>query len=692
MAFYTSSRGIINNPQISRLLKTNGVRLLSFSPAKKADGHTLVGWGYKPTAQLARDVAQKNGTPYWALEDGFISWLSHPSLSKPYQRLSYIIDRVGIYYDASKPSGLDQLLEDPAELDDGRVSRLIEQLNTLKISKYNHKREAASHLDQSLITKPYLLLVDQTYGDASIEHSGGTERSFNNLLDWALLKLAEDPTLNCVVKIHPDVLLGQKKGYLFELLAIEQVDGGLSDRIHLLAEDYSPADLICYASEVGTVSSQLGFEALWQHKPVTCFAWPFYAGRGLTQDKCDKPLKYARKSTTLHELIDAAIIRYPTYLHPDTQEPCEVEAIVDYLQAHFQLRDMSCQLLSAPNFSLWKRSFIPEFIAQSANKITFLKRKRAEQTLIWGMKQPEVVDCWRIEDGFIRSVGLGADLRRPSSLVVDKQGIYYNGKQASDLEGLLDSYQLNEYEQVRAEKLISQLKHSDITKYNVESADDVEQIKLSAGDRAIVLVTGQFQQDLSMEFGAIDIKDNLSLLKQVRCDYPDAYIIYKEHPDVYSGVRPGRLSDAEVKQFADLYLSSTSLLSLFAITDRLCTICSLAGFEALIRGVSVSTYGLPFYGGWGLTQDNYSYPRRNKKVSVNELVYITLVLYSRYVNWETRSITAVESTISQIVCDKVLGMKLKTIWYARQWRKIRYFAQAIFKTHGFAKKDVGVGS
>lgn len=687
MEFFTSSRGIASNPQVSHLLKANKVRLLSFLSSRyfSQSKSVLIGWGYKSNTVKTRELAHQHQLPYWALEDGFISWLNHPSQSKPFQRLSYIIDKTGMYYDASKPSGLDLLLADQREVDTARIDRLREQLLKLKVSKYNHVRCAFENWpawlqDLNSNQTRFLLLVDQTFGDASIEFSGGSADSFERMLTWALDHLKQNTQLHAVIKIHPDVLLGKKTGYLFDNLTAKTLDASLAERIHLLSDDVSPADLISMASEVATVSSQLGFEALWQHKPVTCFAWPFYAGRGLTTDKCEHSLQYNRTQVSLNQLMHAALIDYPVYLHPDTQQECEVEAIVDYLQAHFLTRQMQCDKLAMPNVSLWKRSFIPEFISASASKVRFAKPKKDDVILLWGMKEPTQSECWRIEDGFIRSVGLGADLRRPSSLVVDDLGIYYNGKQASRLEALLENYELNAYEQCRGAKLLQQLRESNITKYNVESTSDVKAFITQAAGKEIVLVAGQFQQDLSMEFGAQGICDNLSLLKQVKMDYPDAYIIYKEHPDVYSGVRPGRIDENQVSKYADACVTDTSLTDLFNITHRLCTICSLSGFEALTRGIKVTTYGLPFYGGWGLTEDKCRFPRRNRLRTVSELAYITLVLYGRYVNWGTRQITTVESTIQDLVCDRPQNMRLKTTWLARQFRKIRYLSQALFKT------------
>ena len=757
MDVYTSSRGIANNPQISQLLKTNKVRLLSFlSPKYLAKSKpVLVGWGYKANTLKTRALAQKHQLPYWALEDGFISWLNHPSQSKPYQRLSYIIDKTGMYYDASKPSGLDVVLIEQTNIDNNRVERLHAQLLKLGISKYNQARCKAEHFPSWLqelkrANLSCLLLVDQTFGDASIEFSGGSEKSFERMLSWAIERLTQDKKLHVIIKTHPDVLLGKKSGYLFEALHALQLDNDLTQRIHLLSDDIAPAELITMASEVAVVSSQMGFEALWQNKMVTCFAWPFYAGRGLTVDQCESPLNYPRKSVSLNQLLHAALIEYPVYLHPDTQKECEIEDVVDYLQAHLLTREMHCDALAIPNMSLWKRSFIPEFVSASAAILRFGSPKNNDVALLWGMKDKanmigmdsrlrgsdvasgshdtsvDVADInkalagklkgdgvsgnnagnavtpsytptgvssihalkpttvtnhktWRIEDGFIRSVGLGADLRRPSSLVLDDQGIYYNGKQASRLERLLEQYDLNAYEQYRAANLLVQLRESNITKYNVESSSDVAQFVTQANGKEIVLVTGQFQQDLSMQFGAENIRDNLTLLQQVKADFPHGFVIYKEHPDVYSGVRPGRIDESQVFKYADAYVTDTSLTDLFGISQRLCTICSLAGFEALTRGIAVTTYGLPFYGGWGLTDDKCDFPRRTRMRTIEELAYIALVLYGRYVNWDTRQITTVESTINTLVCDRPQTMQLKTSWMARQSRKIGYLFQALFK-------------
>jgi len=59
---------------------------------------------------------------------------------------------------------------------------------------------------------------------------------------------------------------------------------------------------------------------------VVCWGWPFYAGRGLTEDRF--PVPYARADCSLDELVAAALILYPRYVDPVSRIPCEVEEFI----------------------------------------------------------------------------------------------------------------------------------------------------------------------------------------------------------------------------------------------------------------------------------------------------------------------------------------------------------------------------
>lgn len=67
----------------------------------------------KPSGQRAQEWASKYRVPCWRLEDGFIrSYLpGQASIG-----LSLVVDEQGIYYDATQPSALENLLVSEADL------------------------------------------------------------------------------------------------------------------------------------------------------------------------------------------------------------------------------------------------------------------------------------------------------------------------------------------------------------------------------------------------------------------------------------------------------------------------------------------------------------------------------------------------------------------------------------------------
>jgi capsular polysaccharide export protein len=75
---------------------------------------------------------------------------------------------------------------------------------------------------------------------------------------------------------------------------------------------------------------------------------------------------------------------------------------------------------------------------------------------------------------------------------------------------------------------------------------------------------------------------------------------------------------------------------------------SLAGFEALLHQKRVITYGLPFYAGWGLTQDRHAIHRRGRKLALDELVAAALILYPRYIDWHRGYLVQVESILEHL--------------------------------------------
>ena len=204
-----------------------------------------------------------------------------------------------------------------------------------------------------------------------------------------------------------------------------------------------------------------------------------------------------------------------------------------------------------------------------------------------------------VEDGFLRSVGLGAALNEPASLVFDSRGIYFDPARASDLEVLIAAAADGQGDRGRAARLRARIVEAGVTKYNV----GVQMPTSRPPDRRIVLVPGQVEDDASILRGCGDVRTNIALLERARAANADAWVIYKPHPDVEAGLRPGKVDGAVAGALADEIATGASADALLVVADEVWTLTSLMGFEALMRGKAVTCLGAPFYAGWGLTID-----------------------------------------------------------------------------------------
>ena len=625
----------------------------------------ILGWGRKPTSARARRLADRRGIPYIALEDGFLrSWGLGVS---GYQPHSLVVDCSGVYYDASRPSDLERFIQQadftPAELT--RARQAMAALRHHRLSKYNH---APDRWVPSPPDRRRVLVVDQTWGDASVVHGGATAATFKAMLDAAI---AENPNAEVVVKVHPDVIAGKKRGYL--------LDHALQKGCAILADDINPWAIFDGVDQVYVVTSQMGFEALFAGLSVTCFGQPFYAGWGLTDDR--QPIARRGLPRALEQVFAAAYLHYCRYANPYTGQACQLEdtleLIADQKRQHQRLQGRWV----CAGFSGWKRRFVGRFLGAGATARFYSDvqqipdRTGDARMLVWASQinaqvlsvaHARDIPLWRMEDGFIRSVGLGVDLERPLSLVIDSRGIYYDASQPSDLEHILNTHPFPEPLLERAGRVRERLVKLGLSKYNVGS--DRHDLTLPTG-RRLVLVPGQVETDASIALGSPQIKTNRGLLEAVRAQHPDAFVIYKPHPDVVSGGRIGELAP-ECAHLYDRLVTDIAMPTLLQQVDEVHTLCSLTGFEALLRGVKVFTYGLPFYAGWGLTQDLLQCERRGRQLGLDQLVAATLILYPTYVEPDTGQLCDVETVIELIAQrrERVSGPPLKATlyrWYRR---------------------------
>jgi capsular polysaccharide export protein len=626
--------GFLTERRVRRILRLAGHDIRLGWPGPD----DLVGvWGQRPTSRRGLSVAARTGAGVLHVEDAFLRSVRPGRAGDP--PLGLHLDRQGVHFDGSAPSDLETLLathplNDPALI--ARAEAAVMRLRAGHLSKYNAFDPAAP------VPAPgFVLVIDQTLGDASVRASGADRDTFRRMLATAR---AEHPDRLIVVKSHPETTLGFRAGHL------DTAD--LPPKALLLRDPVSPWALLDHAAAVYTLSSQMGFEAILAgHRPVV-FGQPFYAGWDLTDDRM--PVNRRKRTLSIAQLFAGAMILYPVWYDPCRDRLCTLEDAITSLEAQTRAWREDHKGWVAAGMRLWKRKPLQAFFG-TERAMVFAEGDRAiaaakggRRLMVWAGKTTSdltAAGAFRVEDGFLRSRGLGADLVPPWSLCLDDLGIYYDPTQESRLERLIAaSDDLPADARDRARALIGRLTGAGLSKYNLGGTTLPQ--TLPVGHR--ILVPGQVEDDASIRLGAGIVNTNRGLLVAAREANPDAVILYKPHPDVEAGLRPGKVADAAA--LADVILDRTDPVAALDAVDAVWTMTSTLGFEALLRGKPVVCLGTPFYAGWGLTKDRGpTLPRRAVRPDLLALVHATLIQYPRYHDPVTNLPCPVEVIVDRLV-------------------------------------------
>lgn len=593
-------------PRLRRILALAGWQIAVGLPRA---GDAVGVWGASPTAWRGRALAARTGAPLVTVEDAFLrSVLPGRDRSSVGRRgpVGLLIDPVGLHFDPDTPSLIETLAGSArAAAMTAQAQDALARLRAADLSKYNAHRTGAQDLPDG-----HVLVIDQTRGDASLRGAG--RALFLRMLEAAR---DENPGAPIVVRSHPETAAGHRPGHLTpaDLRAGDQFcDAPLS-----------PWALVAGAACVYAVSSQLGYEALLAGRPVRLFGQPFYAGWGLTRDEQPVPRRAGR--ATLPALFAASHLMAPVWYDPCRDRLTDFEGALRQIEAEARAYAEDRDGHRAYGMRLWKRPAIARAFGDGAG-VRFTGRPSPRVTLAWANRADAVPQAARVEDGFLRSRGLGAQLVPPLSLVADDLGIYYDPSRESRLERLIAA-PLPPGGADRARAVIARLNAQGLTKYNLPGRMPA----LARDGRRVILVPGQVEDDASIRLGAGFERTNLALLARVRADNPGAMIVWRPHPDVQAGLRPGAVPDAEARALADLTLTDAPAAALIEAVDEVWTITSTMGFEALLRAKPVTTLGAPFYAGWGLTRDLGPVPaRRTARVDLPTLVHAALIAYPRY--------------------------------------------------------------
>jgi capsular polysaccharide export protein len=331
-----------------------------------------------------------------------------------------------------------------------------------------------------------------------------------------------------------------------------------------------------------------------------------------------------------------------SFENPFTGEAMDALAVASLCGFWRQLIDSNRGIVGGIGFAFWKQGHVAPLLWDGSSPFRFLRNldhtKNGDSVAIWRAKvapgiladlERGTVSAIEVEDGFLRSQGLGADCIPPLSIAIDRFGLHFDPSRPSELELLLQEGRFDRPILERARELCRLIVKAGIGKYD----RGIVLIERRAAGRRHILVPGQVEDDRAVLMGGCGLVSNLELLSRVRERAPDAYIIYKPHPDVLAGHRRGVIPDRDCLRFADEIVGDVPIASLISMVDEVHVNTSLAGFEALMRGKKVTAYGVPFYSGWGLTEDLGPVPaRRTARRTLDELVAATLLIYPRYLD------------------------------------------------------------
>lgn len=646
---------------------------------KEDEVQAVAGWGHKATARKARALSARLNVPYIALEDGFIRSYDLGVNNAPMFSMS--VDSIGCYYDARQKSSIEHYLEHQDWFDASYARKsldLIKQICKLEISKYNRGIRATDKIFKAGKDsgRKKLLIIDQTLNDASLTLGLAMDDLAKNM---AYIINKDFCDHDIYIKVHPDVLEGKKQGVI-DIQELKQKVTGLE----VIDTNYNAISLLKLFDTVFAVTSQMGFEALLLNKKVYCFGTPFYAGYGLTHDLTDNVAIQRRshiKNVSIELLFAASYLKLCRYINPITKKQCSIDEVINLIALQKEKGQMYTKNFVLLHPTAWKRELVEHYLKDST-KIYYTDKaddalslctehnatlvqwaSRADESIKLRAQKQGIATLF-IEDGFVRSKGLGSTYEKPMSLVLDTHGIYYDPMSGSQLDTILNNInQRDDYEDLikRAELLIDYLNKNNITKYNVGTSFDIDaflsDIKKRAGGREIILLPGQVETDASVKKAGGDIQDNLTLLQRVREHNKDAFIIYKPHPDVMALTRKGSRSGDKIDTLCDMIVSDFNIAFLYNIADKVCVLSSQSGFEALLRGCSVEVYGRPFYSGWGLTHDMCDNKARYARLNIKELVAGVLILYPTYFDWHTKLYANVEDICTVLSQDNAPRLK-----------------------------------
>ncbi|MGR7994414.1 capsular polysaccharide export protein, LipB/KpsS family [Xanthobacter sp. ZOL 2024] len=241
------------------------------------------------------------------------------------------------------------------------------------------------------------------------------------------------------------------------------------------------------------------------------------------------------------------------------------------------------------------------------------------------------------------------------SIVLDERTAYYDARQPTRLERWLAAGpDLTAEARARARAVIDQMVRLRVAQDNV--APD-RPLSVGTAGRRKVLVVDQPLSDPLVAAGGVDATAFPRMLQEVVATCGDCDILLKRPSSPAAGAPVSHLDAGQLAALglADKVLVIEDDIHAYALLDQVdevFVVTAQLGFEALLAGKRVHCFGLPFYAGWGLTEDCITLERRGRARDLEAVFHAAYIAHSRYFHPERRAVAEVEDLIDYIAARR----------------------------------------
>lgn len=231
------------------------------------------------------------------------------------------------------------------------------------------------------------------------------------------------------------------------------------------------------------------------------------------------------------------------------------------------------------------------------------------------------------------------------SLILDDTTPYYDAREPSRLERwLADGPALSQEEHARARQAIEALVSAR------RSGSRAEPRAEAAAGPGTILVVDQCQDDPAVPGGLATAASFEAMLREALGRHENCDILLLQPAEASARgpfLTPDKLAPAlEAGQIRRVG-ADVDPFALIEAVDEVFVVSAPLGVDALLAGKRVHCFGVPFYSGWGLTEDRAPLERRARKRGLEDVFHAAYILHARYYDAEAGHPLNIEEAVAR---------------------------------------------